>query len=463
MFTNPSLSRVTLAIGIWLAWGGEPSRGEDRVFFGNLHSHTSYSDGSGTPEEAYQHARHVARLDFLAITEHNHRSAENSAGDRRDGILIATNPRLYKGPGTDALIPAAQRWTAPGAFVALYGQEFSSIGKGNHVNVFDVGEVISSGNGDFSDLLTTWLEDNRDSSGQRALVQLNHPKLLNDDSIEYGRDDFDSDADWITSLDRDAQLIEVLNGPAMTRGTGNRAAEVMEKDYLYYLNLGFHLAPTANQDNHYFTWGTATDARTAVIADELTKPKLISALKARHVYATEDKNLHVIFKVNGRLCGDIITPPAANQELDITYSIRDDDESEVGYEISVFSDVPGGAVARSIETIQVRSNQQGECTGRIEDIRFTGDGQYIFFKIVQGDEDGIEDRTWTAPIWFESGSIAPPAVGDANVANCVASKNSSVYHVSIQCRDAQRIKAENKISGADAKRSRRLHEGCPRS
>jgi len=43
----------------------------DKVFFGNLHSHTSYSDGSGTPSEAYAHARDVAKLDFMAITEHN--------------------------------------------------------------------------------------------------------------------------------------------------------------------------------------------------------------------------------------------------------------------------------------------------------------------------------------------------------------------------------------------------------
>src|SRR5437016_828310 len=47
----------------------------EHVYFGNLHSHTSYSDGSGLPEEAYKHARD-AGLDFLFITEHNHRLAE---------------------------------------------------------------------------------------------------------------------------------------------------------------------------------------------------------------------------------------------------------------------------------------------------------------------------------------------------------------------------------------------------
>jgi hypothetical protein len=31
--------------------------GPANVFFGNLHSHTKYSDGTGLPEDAYQHAR----------------------------------------------------------------------------------------------------------------------------------------------------------------------------------------------------------------------------------------------------------------------------------------------------------------------------------------------------------------------------------------------------------------------
>src|SRR5439155_22506772 len=114
----------------------------DLVFFGNLHSHTSYSDGSGTPAQAYTQARDVARLDFLAITEHNHRLCEAGASsDRKDGIMIATSPELYTGPGSAAVIPTAGRFNADGQFIALYGQEFSSISKGNHANVFEIGDV----------------------------------------------------------------------------------------------------------------------------------------------------------------------------------------------------------------------------------------------------------------------------------------------------------------------------------
>ena len=100
------------------------------VYFGNLHSHTSYSDGSGVPQDAYAHARDVAGLDFLAITEHNHARAPSR---------IAGDHALYNGSSSASLISSAKRFNEDGRFVALYGQEFSSIGSGNHANVLEVG------------------------------------------------------------------------------------------------------------------------------------------------------------------------------------------------------------------------------------------------------------------------------------------------------------------------------------
>jgi hypothetical protein len=134
------------------------------VYFGNLHAHTSYSDGTGTPEEAYAYARNIGKLDYIALTEHNHELAERGAQDRADGVLIALDHSLYSGAREDSLIQAAIRHTVDDEFVAIYGQEFSSISKGNHVNVFDAPEVITTENGDFHGLLE-WLADNPDSQG----------------------------------------------------------------------------------------------------------------------------------------------------------------------------------------------------------------------------------------------------------------------------------------------------------
>jgi hypothetical protein len=66
---------------------------QENVYFGTLHSRTSYSDGSGKPTQAYNHARDVAHVDLLAITEHNHAQAkQGAAADRQDSIFIAKGP-----------------------------------------------------------------------------------------------------------------------------------------------------------------------------------------------------------------------------------------------------------------------------------------------------------------------------------------------------------------------------------
>ena len=38
------------------------------LYFGQLHSHTNLSDGAGSIDDAYTHAREKAKVDFLAVT-----------------------------------------------------------------------------------------------------------------------------------------------------------------------------------------------------------------------------------------------------------------------------------------------------------------------------------------------------------------------------------------------------------
>ncbi|MBN8625478.1 MAG: CehA/McbA family metallohydrolase [Planctomycetes bacterium] len=452
--------------GCGMAWA------EPRIYFGNLHSHTSLSDGSGTPAQAYRHAREAGRLDFLAITEHSHAAAESGAGDRRDGILIANDPSLYDGADAFSLISTAKAFTKANEFVALYGQEFSTISKSNHVNVFDAPKVIDAPNGRF-DLLLQWIKANPDSSGRDCVIQFNHPKLLSRAEVEYGRDDFGAAGDseqqktqkWVAALRPVACLMEVLNGPAMVRDGGHRAPEVAEKDYLEYLQLGFRLAPTADQDNHYFTWGTATDARTAVVVDgEFTKASLLEALRARHVYATEDRNLRLFFTVNDKPCGDEIDSPTTGSILDIGFAIADDDEPAASYEVIVYSGVVGSSPARPIETFTVTATgNASDDQWTIDSVPYQGGAQYVFFKVVQLHEDGEDDRSWTAPVW-----IMPPgaAGGAAVVAGApsggasYASKRSNVYHDRADCRSGREITAANRVSGAEVKDGRRLCRNC---
>ncbi|HEV8541410.1 MAG TPA: hypothetical protein VGR78_03375, partial [Verrucomicrobiae bacterium] len=184
--------------------------------------------------------------------------------------------------------------------------------------------------------------------------------------------------------------------------------------------------------------------------------------RARHVYATEDKNLHLVFKVNGHLSGDIIPAPQMGAELQISYSIRDDDEPGAAYTIEVWSGKIGGTAVSMLDSVSAAGNTIATATATasqtISDIHYSGGSEFVYFKVIQANEDGVPDRAWTAPVWFDDSSPAPGPIDDSQF---VASKNSLVYHVSPNCRSAKAIKASNRITGSAAKEGRTQHVGCP--
>ena len=434
------------------------SMGEERIYFGNLHSHTNYSDGTGTPEEAYRYAYNEGGLDFLAITDHNHQMAGKMEGEKY-------SYNIYEGPDGQALIPTANRLNQElaGKFVALYGQEFSTIELGNHVNVFEVPKLITAPNGKFDKLLD-WIEDHPDSTNRMAIIQLNHPREYRG-ALEYGKDDFKgSESEWIESMGKKSYLIEVLNGPAKTQKHQRYSAKIMESDYFDFLKYGFHIAPTGNQDNHYSTWGTATDARTGVIANSLTKEEIMKALRSRHVYATQDKNLKMIFHVNDHLCGDRIKPNMEEgTELVIDYSIEDSDEPEANYNIVVYSGIIGQSPPSIVKTATDNGNTPQGTKKKISKVKYTGVNQFVLFKLIQEDPGGFEDCAWTAPVWFDAkenieDEEESETGGESEI---VASRNSRLYHVSLECSKVKSIKKENRVYDEEAMKNRSMHAGCP--
>lgn len=362
------------------------------VYFGNLHAHTGASDGTGTAAEAFAYARDVAKIDFLAITDHNHLMGGDKAKPQQ-------RTALYAGPGNEAIIPAALAADRPGRFVALYGQEFSSMSKGNHVNVFDVPAVIDVPNGKFDELLT-WMNKNRDTTGQPAVVQFNHPGLSfprnTVSKTEYGRDDFGDDAAWIRTMGAVTPLIELLNGEPEKGQTFSRSPQVMEGEYKLFLKLGFKLAPTGNQDNHRKQWGDCTDSRTGILASELTKPALLAAMRARHTFASEDKNLQAIVTVNGHLAGDELDKPGP---LDIAIHLSDPDEPSARYTVEAIAGAVGGQAATTIATATLDANLPAGEFAAFDGLSLEKPGEFLYFRITQLSAAGT-DRLWTAPVWL---------------------------------------------------------------
>jgi hypothetical protein len=436
-----------------------------QVFFGNLHSHTAYSDGTGTPQEAYDHARTAGQLDFLLISEHNHAAAEGTGIDPQ-GLHIANDHSLYNGPQTDGLITTASRVNTQfaGEFVALYGQEYSTNSDGNHVNVYDIDAVIDTAivpNKDFRRLYDFFLVQHPDSFGLPPIVQFNHPANFNED---YGVLNFGTIAATLAAAAPYARTIEIINGPHNATTGGHRVETIKSQSYLRYLNAGFRISPTADQDNHFITHGTATDHRTGVWAPALTKRDLMDAIRARRTYASQDRNLVVRFLLNDAPMGSVLTA-TPGQSLTITVDVSDPDEPSATYRVSLRRDVVGGDVIADSEL--AGDDLTGDGTVTFNQFQYTGGDEYFLVQIVQTGTDGA-DQVWTAPVWLTPETNDPhpvdpgetPAPPQPHGEEFVWSVNSSVFHLAT-CRVIAQIAPQNRKSGHTPPDDRRLHTGCP--
>ncbi|UCH35914.1 MAG: CehA/McbA family metallohydrolase [Armatimonadota bacterium] len=255
--------------------------------WGDLHAHTSYSDGVLTPRDAYTHARDVSRLDFFAVTDHGEALGAEEMAD---------------------VIAQAEAVNEDGKFVALYGVEWT---KGiGHINYFmEPDHNLSLALPGF------W----RQVSEMGALAHLNHPGINNFNNLAY-----DADAD--------AAIFGVE-----TRNENEELA------YIGLLNNGWHLSPTGCQDKHDATWGEGPHW-TVALARSRTRAGILEALASRRVYSSYDRNMRLALSIDDRDMGSRLSGPAT--DYTVTVSVNDPDTQDATSLIQVYL---YGKVAREID------------------------------------------------------------------------------------------------------------------
>jgi hypothetical protein len=366
---------------------------ELQVFFGLMHGHTGFSDGTGEPDQAFEMAKD-AGLDFFALTEHNHNEA---AGD--DGIFLT--PQLYA-----QLIKTARAHSQADEFLAIWGQEVSTISAGNHAQIFFADQICDMEKGDFKYLY----EDFLPKHPEIPFIQFNHPDVRKDQRAstspkernnDYGIDDYDGDfAQLLAAAGPHVALIELIVGPAKGDSVDKLHQDGRhEHDYRFYLNQGFRLSPSVGQDNHLENWGLSTHARMGVWAEELTAGAFVDAIRARRTYATEDENARVMFTANGSVMGSAIEMNGTDP-VRLQIAVEDEDEPDARYRVRLFyDDAIGGNLAAVIE------DQSFDGNGSVEFLHAPRRGAYYFAKLTQEGDDH-DDDIWTAPVWVGSPAIA---------------------------------------------------------
>lgn len=336
----------------------EPQQ-EWNLYFGQLHAHTSLSDGLGTVTEAFEYAANVEGLDFFAVTDYSD-SLDNAAF----GVITGEGTNVSKKwkEGKEAAAAVTNE-----TFVGLFGYEmcwYEDAGKG-HINTFHTPGWQAWGQPGFDDL-----EDYYDAltTVPGSVSQFNHP------GHNYGN--FEMFDHYSPAYDQVLCLIE----------TGIKEDPRPIDYYTYALDLGWHLAPTNNQNNHKGNWGDESPVRTVVLAKELTEEALYEAMSSYRVYATEDCDLEIYYRLNGEIMGSILGP---EEERTVSISLNDPTDEQIGT-VKVLAD--GGAVVQMLSVPEASADLEFEIPAEYHDC------SYYYLHITQPDGD----TAITAPIWVDS-------------------------------------------------------------
>jgi PHP domain len=254
-----------------------------RLFYGDLHNHTGYSDGLGQPEEALRQMR-ARGLHFAAITDHGEFfDRETTIGEARKWEATAQQVAALTGD----------------EFLAIRGFEWSSPRQG-HSNVWCSAAYTGYRNtGDLSmQAFYEWLTKAQPVPGAQVLASFNHP----------GREVvcFDGCV-FVPTLDDRMVALECFNRD-----------DDYGDAYFHALDRGWHVGAIGVSDHHRDDWGSPALPRAGILAPALTLFQLQTALMARRVFATRAPTLALLVMGRDELMGARLRlGPAESLRIDV--------------------------------------------------------------------------------------------------------------------------------------------------
>jgi hypothetical protein len=342
-------------------------------YFGNFHSHSQYSDGTGLPSGDFAYGDTANCMDFLGISEHNHVSA---------GMSLA-NYALGRAQATAA---------TTSSFLAMYGMEWGVISGGGHVVVYGVPQLLGWDAGQYDVYVpqsvytgSTGLFNVINGFGNNAFATLAHPNNADYNGIMSTYDAVADDAIVGSAVE---------NGPSTstnTTYTDPPSSMLYLSFYRNMLSKGYHLGPTMDHDNHNVTHGHTATTRTVVLSPSLTEADILSSMRLMRFYASEDCGAYVTFKINSNPIGSILTA-GGTPTITVTTSTSNPVTS-----LKIYSGVPGSGSNATILT----STTTGSITYTHAALTNLS-SRYYYIDITESDGK----RIVTAPIWYTRNDAA---------------------------------------------------------
>lgn len=348
----------------------------ERIYWGDIHTHTMYSDGRGTPEETYDFGKRISALDFTAVSDHSFLVEDWMWED-----IKKTTNRFYQ----------------PGRFVTFLAYEWSGqsdVGGDHNVYTTDASMPIircysyfnyqnlrmyhgpNKGANHVEDLfrmLAGWQRNENvmvipHYGGRHANPAFHNPDLQR--SIEIFSDHRRSE-DWATKFLQNGYRIGIM------ASTDNHAG-----------NAGFGVrraAVTVGEEGEVFEKTSPAENGTslvAVYAPELTRKGIFQGMYHRRTYATTGTRIILSFELNGAPMGSevrVSAPPKITATAEGTAPIR------------LFRVVKDGKVVHAISPKGVSAHLE------FQDLSGEYKGKFYYIDLVQ--EDG--KKAISSPIWVD--------------------------------------------------------------
>lgn len=372
------------------------------VYYGNLHAQTNHSDGGASiasctsseqpqagqvdPTGAYQIMRTQAGGDFMLASEHNHMydGSTNTNG--------AANPTTALNLFNAGRTAASNYSSANPGFLALYGTEWGVISNGGHINIVNPDGLANWERNSSNQLIGHFEVAKNDYAALYALMrtrnwvgQFNHPSTS---QFAIGGTGMALNADGVEVM----ALTEILNTSAFSKNLTETetSRSTFPGAFNTLLERGYRVAPTSNQDNHCANYGLAYRNRTGVLlpsGQALNQTNFVNALRARRVFAAEDKNAQLILTANDQLMGGSYTN-SGTLTLRALYASA---SGQTAQTIEFFNGVPGrnGTVTRLASGSGTHSYTPALGS------------HFVYAKVTQANGD----RLWSAPVWIQQ--VAP--------------------------------------------------------
>jgi hypothetical protein len=366
-------------------------------YFGNLHSHTGFSDGNkdsttsgiARPDASYAYAKASQNFDFLGISEHNHFSSYKNPGFQLPSYQVGLN--------------MANAANQDGSFLALFGIEFGVSSNFNgHVIVYGFNQLLGweTGNYDIYNGKTDYdglFRKVRANTG--SFCYLAHPYTT----------DYTTNGTAATALANspynvkyDSAIVGVPLRSGDAFSTVTNYTDYSAGNYFSYytklLSIGYHIGVGYDHDNHYSNFGRSNAGRLVILAPSLTRPNLITAMQNMNFYGSDDWNAKVRFEMNGNIMGSILSG-SVMPNFNISHV---DGDGETASIIKLWRGVSQSGISPQVVYYSPQNN-----TATFTEPSLTPGLQYYYFaEIIQTDGQWIV----TSPIWYTSTAMSDVSI-----------------------------------------------------